>query len=153
MMWIHVHATQPANKMKSHTTRCCSRRALPLWNGSISCHIQKGGHSHLWFRPSKCSLLSPEGLKRENDAPRQLRCIWKERAQWAQMLASSHRCKLLVTAGFPELTVIFDVQTIYLSGTNFYITWLLSPSPPWSSFSGLLERLPPRLEVLKIPTE
>ena len=35
---------------------------------------------------------------------------------------------------------------------KFYITWLLLPTP-WNSFSGLLEMLPPGLEVLRISTE
>ena len=44
----------------------------------------------------------------------------------------------------------FDLQTTWLWWQNFYIT---SPHLLGAVLSGLLERLSPRLEVLKIPPE
>ena len=156
--------------MMSQSARDCSP---PTWAGEPE-ETQEGKNT---CHPAAIKLqpqptVSPkgaQGVKTQDTSPTQLRCISKECFQWAQTLPFSHHKKALDSftwdiwfsliyknfwhSDFPPIVAKFLYNLVPL-------TLRLSSNPPHSPdshlqgtvFSGLLEMLPPRLEVPQIPT-
>ena len=88
-----------------------------------------------------CHPLRWTGIKDINNqetrfGPRLLRCRGKEWIQWAQRLASFHTQRnaryLSLISGFPYLTIIFDVQTVYLFCWKLVYSLVPCPASLWN---------------------
>ena len=77
--------------------RVISSCSAPVWASGLSGNSGRRICSLAAFRLQTLPKVSPEErklrLRKQNAGPRQVRCIWKERFQWAQTLASPHTQK------------------------------------------------------------
>ena len=121
--------------------RVISSCSAPVWASGLSGNSGRRICSLAAFRLQTLPKVSPEErklrLRKQNAGPRQVRCIWKERFQWAQTLASPHTQKS--TEFLDSAYLLFFTNSalmLRLPAVCHRVLCSLAPAfTPWQQFS------------------